>query len=110
MAFCAKISTAYFCDRYAAKSIVSSGEIVKGLFEAHGRYQPTGEMQARRFIIEKAFCRRIRDGKILERRFLRPGGTARSPARISVARAEPSSTTGTCKQTLHVCRRTRNEL
>lgn len=62
------LSTNYFFRRYVAKEIVSSGEIVWGLFDVHGSYRPPGgrETDRRRIDFETAFRWRIRNGKILE--------------------------------------------
>ena len=62
------LSTNYFFRRYVAKEIVSSGEVVWGLFDVHGSYLPAGgrESDRTRIHFETAFRWRIRNGKILE--------------------------------------------
>jgi hypothetical protein len=63
-----KISTNYFFQSYLAKEIISSDEIVWGLFDVRGSYLPRGGRASDRKPIgfETAFRWRIRDGKILE--------------------------------------------
>ena len=68
IALLSRLSTKYFFQQYAAKEIISKGEIVCGLFEVNGSYLPAGRSdQGRKAIkFESAFRWRIRDGKILE--------------------------------------------
>lgn len=68
IALLALLSTNYFFQRYSAREIISSGEIVWGLFDSHGTYIPSGgrDEDRRPIHLETAFRWRIRDGKILE--------------------------------------------
>ncbi|MBV9904380.1 MAG: nuclear transport factor 2 family protein [Alphaproteobacteria bacterium] len=68
LAFLSRLSTRYFFQHYAAKELISKGEIVWGLFDALGTYLPPGGSALDRRPIEfEAACRwRVRDGKILE--------------------------------------------
>jgi len=67
LAHFAKLSTAYFFSGYEAKEVISSGEIVWGLFVARGLYRPTTSRDVeKQFEFETAFRFRVRDGKILE--------------------------------------------
>jgi hypothetical protein len=63
-----KLSISYYFQRYAAKEIISQGEIVWGLFDVSGSYLPPGGRQQDRkpITFENAFRWRVRDGKILE--------------------------------------------
>src|SRR5476651_1012194 len=42
IALLSRLSTKYFFQRYAAKEIISKGEIVWGLFDVDGSYFPAG--------------------------------------------------------------------
>ena len=68
VALLSRLSTKYYFRRYLAREIISSGEIVWGLFDVTGSYlQPGGRERDRKSIkFESAFRWRIRDGKILE--------------------------------------------
>ena len=68
IALLSRLSTKYFFQRYAAKEIISKGEIVWGLFDVDGSYFPAGGSdQGRKTIkFESAFRWRVRDSKILE--------------------------------------------
>jgi ketosteroid isomerase-like protein len=63
-----KISTAYYFQRFAPKEIVTSGEIVWGIFDVEGSYLPPGLGSAahRPLRFEIALRFRVRDAKILE--------------------------------------------
>lgn len=68
LALFARLSTKYYFQRYTAKEIISSGEIVWGLFEVSGSFLALGGCERDRKTIkfETAFRWRIRGGKILE--------------------------------------------
>ncbi len=68
IALLSRLSTRYFFQRYIMKEVMSKGEIVWGLFDAHGSFMPSGahERDRRTIFLESAFRWRIRDGKILE--------------------------------------------
>lgn len=62
------LSTMFSFSSYRAKEIVSSGEIVWGLFEAVGSYAPvgSGEKARKPLAFETAIRWRVRNGKIVE--------------------------------------------
>ena len=68
VALLSRLSTTYYFRRYLAREIISSGEIVWGLFDVTGSYRPPGgrDSDRRPIKFESAFRWRIRDGKILE--------------------------------------------
>ena len=66
LAVLAKSATAFFLTFAKAKEIVSSGEIVWGLFDCTARYTPTLGDAGRTVTSEVAFRWRVRNGKVLE--------------------------------------------
>jgi ketosteroid isomerase-like protein len=66
IALLAKLSTAYFNSHCKAKEIISSGEIVWGLFDLKGRYSGGRDEVDKTITMEMAFRWRIRDGKVIE--------------------------------------------
>jgi ketosteroid isomerase-like protein len=66
IAHLSKLSTNYFFQRYAAKEIISKGDIVWGLFDTYGSYIPSGSRERKAINFETAFRWRVRDGKVVE--------------------------------------------
>jgi ketosteroid isomerase-like protein len=68
LALLSKLSTQYFFQRFVAREIHSTGEMVWGLFDVTASFVPPGgSVRNRKAIaLEIAFFWRIRDGKILE--------------------------------------------
>ena len=66
LALFAKIATGYLTTFCRAKEIVSSSEIVWGLFEFRAKRIGNGDKADRTVTIEMVFRWRIRDGKIVE--------------------------------------------
>src|SRR5947207_12721617 len=60
------LSTGYIFRRIIPKEIVSSGEVVWGLFQAEGDYYPGGGLSKNPFAIELAIRWRVHEGKIVE--------------------------------------------
>ena len=61
----AKIATGYLNTACRAKEIVSSGDVVWGVFDFKAEYIRNGH-KAKTVTIEMAFRWRVRDGKVLE--------------------------------------------
>lgn len=66
IALLAKIATGYFNTACKAKEIVSSGEIVWGLFDFRARYTGAAGKADKTVQTEMAFRWRVREGKIIE--------------------------------------------
>jgi ketosteroid isomerase-like protein len=66
IALLAKLSTAYFNSYCKAKEIISSGEIVWGLFDLKSRYSAGRDEADKTVTTEMAFRWRVRDGKLIE--------------------------------------------
>ena len=64
IAHISKVATAFFISRYTTKEIVSSGEIVWGIFEVAGRYVDGSHDKT--FKAQTACRWRVREGKIIE--------------------------------------------
>ena len=62
----AKIATGYLNTACRAKEIVSSGDIVWGVFDFKAEYTGNGQKAAKTVTTEMAFRWRVRDGKVLE--------------------------------------------
>jgi hypothetical protein len=62
-----QLATRYAFTRFAAKEILSQGEIVWGLFEIEGDYLTrNGHRSGKAFNIDCAIRWRVRDGKVVE--------------------------------------------
>jgi ketosteroid isomerase-like protein len=66
LAVLAKAATTYFTTFAKAKEIISSGEVVWGLFDCKARYVGNPDSADRTVSAEVAFRWRVRNGKILE--------------------------------------------
>jgi ketosteroid isomerase-like protein len=66
IALLSKLATWYFNAGCKAKEIISSGEVVWGLFDVAGSYAPVDGGPPKVLNLEMAFRWRVRDGKILE--------------------------------------------